>query len=42
MTLKDISGCWTKIGTIEVKVDVRKRTFVSTFAQSSLLKSLET
>src|SRR3990167_1083104 len=37
VTLEDLPG----IATIEVEIDVSKRTFLSTFAQSSLLKSFE-
>jgi len=41
VTLEDLPGIGTKIATIEVEIDVSKRAFLSTFAQSSLLKSFE-
>ena len=41
VTLKDIPGFCAKVVTIEVKIDVSKRTFFSTFAESSFLQSLE-
>jgi hypothetical protein len=41
VTLKDIPGFCTKVVTIEVKIDVSKRTSFNPFASGSFLQSLE-